>query len=143
MMEKRMGKLETMRAELPRAIVHGVADADIAVIGYGANRGPIAEAVDRLGREGIPARFLQLRTLWPFPDADIRDFVRGAQHIFVVENNFSGQLEGLIRRVTGPLPGLRGVRKYDGRPFHPAEIVEPIRLHAGAPLGEHTQVHAS
>ena len=52
-----------------------------------------------------------------------------------------GRIE--TRRVTGPLPGLRGVRKYDGRPFHPAEIVEPIRLHAGAPLGEHTQVHAS
>jgi 2-oxoglutarate ferredoxin oxidoreductase subunit alpha len=126
MMEKRMGKLEAMREELPRAIVHGVADADIAIIGYGSNRGPIAEAVERLGRTGIPVRFLQLRTLWPFPDAEIRSFVRGTQHVFVVENTFTGQLEALIRGVVGPLDRLQGIRKYDGRPFRPIEIIEPI-----------------
>jgi 2-oxoglutarate ferredoxin oxidoreductase subunit alpha len=126
MMEKRMRKLESMRDELPRALVHGVADADIAIVGYGANRGPIAEAVDGLCRAGVPVRFLQLRTLWPFPDADIRSFVRGAQHVFVVENTFTGQLEALVRGVVGPLDILHGVRKYDGRPFRPIEIVEPI-----------------
>ena len=127
MMEKRMGKLEAMRDELPRALVHGVADADLAIVGYGANRGPIAEAVDRLGAAGVPVRFLQLRTLWPFPEEDIRQFVRGAQHVFVVENNYTGQLERLIRGVVGPLEALHGVRKYDGRPFHPGEIIEPVR----------------
>jgi 2-oxoglutarate ferredoxin oxidoreductase subunit alpha len=133
LMEKRMRKLESMRDELPRAIVHGVADADIAIIGYGSNRGPIVEAVDRLCRSGFPVRFLQLRTLWPFPDGDIRSFVRGAQHVFVVENTFTGQLEALVRGVVGPLDIVHGVRKYDGRPFRPVEIVEPIlRLaHAG------------
>ena len=133
LMEKRMRKLESMRDELPRPIVHGVADADIAIIGYGSNRGPIAEAVDRLCGSGVPVRFLQLRTLWPFPDGDIRSFVRGAQHVFVVENTFTGQLEALVRGVVGPLDILHGVRKYDGRPFRPIEIVDPIvRLtHAG------------
>ncbi|MFN2460454.1 MAG: 2-oxoacid:acceptor oxidoreductase subunit alpha [Candidatus Velthaea sp.] len=131
MMEKRMRKLETMRDDLPRAVIHGVADADIGIIGYGANRGPIVEAVDRLGAAGIPVRFLQLRTLWPFPDDDIRAFFRGAQHVFVVENNFTGQLERLIRVVVGPLDSLHGVRKYDGRPFRPIEIIEVIR-HAAA-----------
>lgn len=127
MMEKRMGKLEAMRAELPRPVLHGVADADIGIVGYGANTGPIREAVDRLGAAGAPARFLQLRTLWPFPDDELRAFVQGAQHIFVVENNYTGQLERLIRAVVGPLEALHGVRKYDGRPFHPGEIIEPIR----------------
>jgi 2-oxoglutarate ferredoxin oxidoreductase subunit alpha len=126
MMEKRMRKLSSMRDELPRAVVHGVADADIAIIGYGSNRGPIAEAVDRLCRAGVPVRFLQLRTLWPFPDGDIRSFVRGAQHVFIVENTFTGQLEALVRGVVGPLEMLHGVRKYDGCPFRPIEIVEPI-----------------
>jgi 2-oxoglutarate ferredoxin oxidoreductase subunit alpha len=127
MMEKRMGKLEAMRDELPRALVHGVADADLAIIGYGANRGPIAEAVDRLGAAGVPVRFLQLRTLWPFPEEDIRQFVRGAQHVFVVENNYGGQLLRLIKTVVGPLDALHGVRKYDGRPFRPIEVIEAVR----------------
>ncbi len=127
MMEKRMGKLEAMRDELPRALVHGVADADVAIVGYGANRGPIAEAVDRLGAAGVPVRFLQLRTLWPFPEDDIRQFVRGAQHVFVVENNYGGQLLRLIKTVVGPLDALHGVRKYDGRPFRPVEVIEAVR----------------
>ncbi len=138
MMEKRMGKLEAMRDELPRPVLHGVADADIAVVGYGANTGPIAEAVDRLARAGILTRFLQLRTLWPFPDDEIRDFVRGAQHVFVVENNYTGQLERLIRAVVGPLDALHGVRKYDGRPFRPIEIIEPVRRIAA--VGEPVEV---
>ena len=138
MMEKRMGKLESMRPELPRPVLHGVADADIAIVGYGANRGPIAEAVDRLAAAGILTRFLQLRTLWPFPDDEIREFVRGAQHVFVVENNYTGQLERLIRAVVGPLDALHGVRKYNGRPFHPFEIIEPIRRIAA--VGEAAEV---
>ncbi len=134
MMDKRMGKLEAMRDELPRALVHGVADADLAIVGYGANRGPIAEAVDRLGAAGVPVRFLQLRTLWPFPEDDIRQFVRGAQHVFVVENNYGGQLLRLIKTVVGPLGALHGVRKYDGRPFRPLEIMEAVRV---AATGDH------
>jgi 2-oxoglutarate ferredoxin oxidoreductase subunit alpha len=126
MMEKRMGKLVAMRDELPRAVLHGVADADIGIIGYGANTGPIAEAVDRLSTAGVPVRFLQLRTLWPFPEDEIRVFMHGAQHVFVVENNFTGQLDRLIRTVVGPLDALHGVRKYDGRPFRPGEIIEAI-----------------
>jgi 2-oxoglutarate ferredoxin oxidoreductase subunit alpha len=127
MMEKRMRKLETMREDLPKALLHGVADADIGIIGYGANRGPIAEAVDRLAQAGIPTRFLQLRTLWPFPEDEIRAFFRGASHVFVVENNFTGQLERLIRYVVGPLDSLHSLRKYDGRPFRPIEIIDPIQ----------------
>ncbi|MBV8645424.1 MAG: hypothetical protein JO225_16075 [Candidatus Eremiobacteraeota bacterium] len=126
-----MGKLDAMRDELPRATLHGIADADIAVIGFGANRGPIVEAIDRLGRAGVPARFLQLRTLWPFPEDDVRLFCAGASHVFVVENNYGGQLMRLIRATVGPLETLHPVRKYDGRPFRPVEIIEAIARVAG------------
>ncbi len=67
-----------------------------------------------------------MRTLWPFPDDEVRDFVKGAKHIFVVENNFTGQLDRLIRVVVGPLEHMHSVRKYNGRAFRPIEIIEPI-----------------
>ncbi|MBV9102769.1 MAG: 2-oxoacid:acceptor oxidoreductase subunit alpha [Candidatus Eremiobacteraeota bacterium] len=136
MMEKRMRKMETIRAELPPPLVHGPSDARIAIIGYGSNRGPIAESQDRLSGEGIATRFLQLRTLWPFPEDDVRDFIEGADHVFIVENNYTGQLERLVRYVVGPLDSLRTVRKYNGRPFRPVEIMEPIRRHAEALYAE-------
>jgi 2-oxoglutarate ferredoxin oxidoreductase subunit alpha len=132
MMEKRMRKLEAMRPELPEAIVHGDPHAQIAIFGYGSNRGPIVEAQDRLAERGVATRFFEFRTLWPFPEDEVRAFVADAEHVFVVENNYTGQLERLIRYVVGPLERMHAVLKYDGRPFRPFEIVEPIERHAPA-----------
>ncbi len=126
MMDKRMHKLVSMRDELPRAIVHGDPEARIAIIGYGSNTGPINEAQDRLRAAGIETRFLQLRTLWPFPEETVAEFCASAEAIFVVENSYTGQLERLIRYVVGPLPALQSVRKYDGKPFRPCEIIEAV-----------------
>ena len=136
MMEKRMRKLDAMREELPRPLVHGDPHARIGIIGYGSNRGPIAEALDRLGAMEVPVRFLQLRTLWPFPDEEMRAFVDELDHVFVVENNYTGQLERLIRFLTGPIPSLHAIRKYDGRPFRPIEIMKPILARAERPYAE-------
>lgn len=134
MMEKRMRKLEAMRPELPKAYVHGDPKASIAFIGFGSNRGPISEAQDRLAALGMATRFLQLRTLWPFPEDDVRDFIKGATHVFVVENNLTGQLERLIRYVTGPLAHMHAVRKYNGHPFRPIEIIEAVEQFSGQNL---------
>jgi len=134
MMEKRMRKLEAMRPELPKAKILGDPNAAIAFIGFGSNRGPISETQDRLAALGTPTRFLQLRTLWPFPEDEVRDFIAGASHIFVVENNFTGQLERLIRYVTGPLAHMHAVRKYNGHPFRPSEIIAAVEAHTGRTL---------
>jgi pyruvate/2-oxoacid:ferredoxin oxidoreductase alpha subunit len=50
--------------------------------------------------------------------------------VFVVENNYTGQLERLIRYVVGPLEHMHLVNKYDGRPFRPIEIIDPIEKYA-------------
>jgi len=126
MMDKRMQKLISMRPELPKANILGDRSARVAIIGYGSNRGPIAEAQERLAAAGTPTRFMQLRTLWPFPEDEVRDFIQDAYHIFVVENNFTGQLDRLIRYVVGPLPNMHTVLKYNGKPFRPIEIMDAI-----------------
>ncbi len=126
MMDKRMRKLESMAADLPQANLRGDDRAHIAIIGYGSNCGPIRETQDRLLERGLSTRFLELRTLWPFPEEQVRAFVESADHVFVVENNYTGQLERLIRYVTGPLEKMHAIRKYDGRPFRPKEIIGPI-----------------
>jgi 2-oxoglutarate ferredoxin oxidoreductase subunit alpha len=130
MMEKRLRKLVSMRDDLPRAIVHGDPAAEIAIFGYGSNRGPIVEAVERLESAGVPVRFFEFRTLWPFPEEEVAAFVADAKHVFVVENNFTGQLERLIRYVTGPLERMKLVNKYDGKPFRPIEIIDAVERFA-------------
>jgi 2-oxoglutarate ferredoxin oxidoreductase subunit alpha len=126
MMEKRMSKMESARVDLPQALIHGDPHAPIGIIGYGSNRGPIAEAQDRLAASGVATKFIELRTLWPFPEEEVRAFIDDAAHVFVVENNYTGQLERLVRYVVGPLERMHRVLKYNGRPFRPIEIIEPI-----------------
>ena len=131
MMEKRMSKMESARPDLPELLIHGDPHAEIGIIGYGSNRGPIVEAQDRLAASGVATKFLEMRTLWPFPEDDVRAFIDTSAHVFVVENNFTGQLERLVRYVVGPLERMHRVLKYNGRPFRPIEVIEPIERVAG------------
>lgn len=126
MMEKRMGKLVSMKPDLPKANVFGHPEAGIAIIGYGSNRGPITEAQDRFAKAGTATRFLQLKTLWPFPAEEVSEFIKDAEHIFIVENSYTGQLARLIKVEVGPLPNMHSVLKYNGKPFRPVEIIEAI-----------------
>ena len=126
MMDKRFRKLESAKPDLPTPLLHGDPQAEIGIIGYGSNCGPIVESQDRMAKTGIVTRFLELRTLWPFPEDEVRDFIADAKHVFVVENNYTGQLERLIRYVVGPLDRMHRVLKYNGRPFRPSEIIDAI-----------------
>jgi 2-oxoglutarate ferredoxin oxidoreductase subunit alpha len=132
MMEKRMQKLISAGPDLPKANLFVRPGARIGIIGYGSNRGPIAEAQDRLVKMGEPVNFLQLRTLWPFPDDDVKAFVADNDYVFIVENSYTGQLGRLIRVVVGPIDKLHDVRKYNGRPFRPIEIIDAVRVTAGS-----------
>jgi len=139
MMDKRMSKLVSMRPDLPKANILGDPSARIRIIGYGSNRGPIAEAQDRMAAAGTPTAFLQLRTLWPFPEDDVKKFIDEAEHVIIVENSYTGQLDRLIRYVVGPLPKMHNLLKYNGKPFRPIEIIDAVATHtmAKTPAGVH------
>ena len=132
MMDKRMRKLVSMRPDLPKPNILGDPSARLRVIGYGSNRGPIAEAQARLAEAGTPTAFMQLRTLWPFPEEEVKQFIEGADHVFIVENSFTGQLDRLIRYVVGPLPNVHPVLKYNGKPFRPIEVIDAVSKFAPA-----------
>lgn len=126
MMEKRFQKLKTAVPDLPKPAVLTNPGARIALIGYGSNRGPIAEAQDRLTAGGIPTDFMQLRTLWPFPDDDVAAFIANYEHVFIIEHSFTGQLARLVRAAIGPQPNVHPVLKYNAKPFRPIEIIEAV-----------------
>lgn len=128
MMEKRMGKMETARPDLPKPMLFSEPGARVGIIGYGSNRGPIKEAQDRLNKMGELTDFLQLRTLWPFPDAEVKEFIEAHDQIFIVENSYTGQIGRMIRVVVGPIEKLHDVLKYNGKPFRPIEIIDAVRV---------------
>ena len=135
MMEKRARKLEQLLRLLPREEqfrVHGETDAAFTLVTWGSTTGAVLDAMQRLAAAGIPARTVQLRLLWPFPAQALEGILENASPLVVVECNYSGQLDALLREQTG-----RGcdhlVVKYSGRPIS-GEALFPVlqRIHAGA-----------
>jgi len=131
--EKRMRKLELARTLVPGPETYGDPDATLRVVCFGTTIMPVREAVEWLAAEGHPIAVLQVVTLWPFPAEEVREFLGAAEHSLVVEGNFTGQLEGLVREHC--LVALdSNLRRHDGRPISPEMVYSKIKEHLGEPV---------
>lgn len=128
MMDKRFKKLETAIAngEFDPPVLHGSSEASLTVVSFGSTKLPILEAMKWLAKEGVSINYLQVAYLSPFPGIQVADIIKKAKKTMVIENNMHGQFEGLIREHTG-LSVNDHLRKYDGRPFYPEEIVMKVK----------------
>jgi 2-oxoglutarate/2-oxoacid ferredoxin oxidoreductase subunit alpha len=126
-MDKRfMQRMELIRAEpqLPQPRLFGDQSAKVGFISYGGTFGPIREAVERLDAMGVKAKFMELRTLWPFPGEQVKQFIDSCDTVYVPEYSAGAQLRGLIQReATGPSAKLHSLLRYDGRNMTPGWIV--------------------
>ncbi|MGH2800231.1 MAG: 2-oxoacid:acceptor oxidoreductase subunit alpha, partial [Thermoleophilaceae bacterium] len=128
MMAKRMGKLDLAARAIPRdqkLALHGPAEAELTVVGWGSTKGTILDAIAVLAERGRTVNFLQLRLMRPFPAAEAAALLRAARRLVLVEENYSGQLGRLIRERTGVELADR-ILKYDGRPFSEDELVRAL-----------------
>ncbi len=126
MMEKRMHKLDGASADLPPPRLWGCQKADVGFIAFGSTLGAVLEAMDQLREKKVASRLLQLRTLWPFPAAAVREFLSESRDIFVIEHNYEGQLATLIKSQISPCGELKNIVSASTRAFTPRDIVEPV-----------------
>ena len=91
-------KIETARAYLAEKI-GPVTDIDpskkIGFLTFGTNEPAIMEARDLLASQGIQSNYMRIRAL-PLASS-VTDFIRNHDRVYVVENNFDGQLNQVIR----------------------------------------------
>ncbi|MFZ2054715.1 MAG: 2-oxoacid:acceptor oxidoreductase subunit alpha [Candidatus Aminicenantales bacterium] len=126
MMDKRMHKFDRAAADLPTPRLWGSQKADVGFIAFGSTLGAVLEAMDQLGEKKVPSRFLQLRTLWPFPAAAVREFLAESRDVFVVEHNYEGELATLIKSQISPCGELKNIVSSSTRTFTPRDIVDPV-----------------
>jgi 2-oxoglutarate ferredoxin oxidoreductase subunit alpha len=123
--EKRMRKMDGVLPLLPPPELHGAADAQVTLLGWGSTEGVIREAIEQLADAGIVANNLQVRWLVPLHADAILSILSKCQKVVVVENNYSGQFARYLRSETG-FAADGHIRKYDGEPFMPHHIVNGI-----------------
>ncbi len=129
MMEKRMRKLELIDREVPiedKVALYGDKNAKNLIVSWGSPKGAIIEAITKLNSEGFNLGFLQIRMIHPFPKDQVTTILKNAEKIIDVENNYLGQLGGIIREETG-IPMNFYVLKYTGRPMTTTEIYDSVK----------------
>ncbi|MCJ7580005.1 MAG: 2-oxoacid:acceptor oxidoreductase subunit alpha [Candidatus Aminicenantes bacterium] len=127
MMQKRMHKLSGPIKDMIPPKLWGNKQAPIGLIGFGSTLGSIVEAIDELKELNIFAKNLQIRTVCPFPVEAVSDFIQSCEFVFVVENNYSGQLFDLIHSQVKPNARMHKILNYSSVAFRPVDISNQIR----------------
>src|SRR5215211_5323892 len=124
----RQAKVAGIANDIPPLDVHGPAEGDLLVLGWGSMYGAIRSAVERLQAAGASVAHAHLRYLNPFP-ANTGDVLRAYKRVLIPEVNL-GQLLLLIRAKY--LVDAEGYNRVRGKPFRIAELeAEADRILAG------------
>ncbi|MFC2160500.1 2-oxoacid:acceptor oxidoreductase subunit alpha [Acidobacteriota bacterium] len=127
MMQKRMSKLSFAEKDMIPPKLWGDHKATVGIIGFGSTLGPVVEAVEELYDLNIRAKNLQIRTVCPFPVDAASDFIQSCEFVFVVENNYSGQLHDLIHSQVKPKTRMNKILNYSSVAFRSVDISNHIK----------------
>ncbi|HPR14056.1 MAG TPA: 2-oxoacid:acceptor oxidoreductase subunit alpha, partial [Candidatus Woesebacteria bacterium] len=131
-MDKRLRKMETMLAELPKPQVFGapVTAADKVLISFGSTINVLQELLNLLVAAKInqPA-IIHLPCVAPFLSKDFEQLFdwqkinEGKQAVYTVEGTATAQLAQLLR-ANSQLKNIKSILRYDGRPFYAEDLLE-------------------
>ena len=129
MMEKRMKKLLLVEKEVPvedKMNFYGDKTSENVVVSWGSPKGAIIESINMLKEEGLSLGFLQMRMLHPLPVEAVKRALAGRKRIIDIEDNYTGQLGGIIKEKTGIAANFH-ILKYTGRPTTTTEVYEALK----------------
>ncbi|CUU72288.1 2-oxoglutarate synthase subunit alpha [Campylobacter hyointestinalis] len=100
-------------------------DAEICIICYGSVSLAAKEAVDKLRNEGIKVGIFRPITLWPSPEAKLKEIGSKFKKILVTELNLGQYLEEIQRCTLRN--DFKTLLKANGRPLSPSEIINKVK----------------
>ncbi|MFO7942504.1 MAG: 2-oxoacid:acceptor oxidoreductase subunit alpha [Bacillota bacterium] len=116
-------KVEGAVRRITDCVLIGDGRADVLLVAYGAT----ARTAEQLVVDppaGASVALLKLRSLWPFPEEEIRE-AAGERPVVVPEMNL-GQMVREVERVLGPNYPCYSYAKSDGRAIEPGELARFI-----------------
>lgn len=123
-------KINRSRNELPQPIVDHDPSKKIGIVSFGSNDPAILEGRDKLAAAGIQTNYMRVRAL-PLADS-VMEFIRAHDSVYIIENNFDGQLAQIIRMETSEsTQHAKSLPLGDGLPMTAAWVFEQISKHEG------------
>ncbi|PTX90689.1 2-oxoacid:acceptor oxidoreductase subunit alpha [Opitutus sp. ER46] len=126
MNEKRLRKLDPLKARRDLFVFEGDADADIGVISWGSVAGVAIEAVRAARANGLKVRLMIPKLLYPVSEQIYGEFFASLRHCLVVEQSHQGQLHRLIRMWVNVPAEFVSLARSGANPIAPATVLERI-----------------
>lgn len=117
-MDKRMRKLKDFTMDEPFKARGGV-ESELLILSFLSVNGVANEAAERIDAD---ITTINLKQIHPFPIDALRPYLQGAKEILVIEQNYSAQLQSVLKMNYHGHDRIRSHVKYDGTPFKPNEI---------------------
>jgi 2-oxoglutarate/2-oxoacid ferredoxin oxidoreductase subunit alpha len=127
MNEKRLRKLEPLKQRRDLFLLEGDARAPLALVAWGSVAGTAREALRLARQEGIRAKLLVPKLLYPVAEEVYAEFFRGVVGGLVVEQSHQGQLYRVLRMFVDVPSGVVPLARSGSLPILPASIVERLR----------------
>ncbi|WP_026381458.1 2-oxoacid:acceptor oxidoreductase subunit alpha [Afifella pfennigii] len=99
-------------------------DAEIVIVAIGISARAAMRAIEECRAKGVRAGLFRPVTLWPFPQAALREAAAKAKAVLVPEMN-TGQLRLEVERVLAGAP-VKGLNLFSGEAIAPAQIAASI-----------------
>jgi 2-oxoglutarate ferredoxin oxidoreductase subunit alpha len=96
--------------------------ADLLFVSYGITSQTMEESIRIARRNGYKVSALTIRSLWPVPEQDIRNAMRGIKRVVVAELNL-GQYRLEIERLASDNVEILGLHRVDGELIKPEEFL--------------------
>jgi len=120
--EKRMKKLESV----PEPKMTGDENPDVIFVSWGSNITILNDAAKILREQGQKVGILHYTYMWPLKTETLETLRGKEDKVYVVEQNYQGQLAQLIKRETG-INFTKRILRYDSKPFYLEDILEAVK----------------
>ena len=98
-------------------------DADVAIISFGCSVRSSMTAVEKMRAKGVKVGLLQLVTVWPMPEKEIKEVLQKVKVAVVAELNL-GQLAGEVRKLNDYGCKVVQANRTDGLLITPQQIID-------------------
>jgi 2-oxoglutarate ferredoxin oxidoreductase subunit alpha len=125
---KRFRKLDPLRQRRDLFSISGDAGAPLALVAWGSMAGVAQEALRRARGEGMVAKLLVPRLLYPVAEDVWREFFASVAAGLIVEQSHQSQLHRLLRMFVDLPAGVRPLCRSGANPIMPEEVVAELHV---------------
>jgi len=106
---------------------HALEDADVILYSYGSTYRAAYTGMELARSLGMKVGCYRATTVWPFPEARIKNLTKNWKAVIVCENNMGQMYYPVASAVARGVDVLKGTPRTFGSLMHPADIVDRVK----------------